>query len=304
MNPIDDTETKADDIDRRGREQSRPLPPALYIVATPIGNARDITLRALDVLAGADVIACEDTRTTGAFLARHGIKTPLTPYHEHNAEAARPQLLARIEGGGRVALVSDAGTPLVSDPGYKLVRGAVSAGLKVVPIPGPSAVTAALTVAGLPTDRFLFAGFLPAKSAARRTAIAALQGIEATLVFYEAPHRLAETLADLAAVLGPREAAVARELTKYFEEVRRETLPALAAHYETAATPKGEITLLVAPPAEGEAEAAAETTEALLDRALASMSPAEAAKAVAAATGRPKREVYAMALTRRRPDGA
>jgi len=203
-----------------------------------------------------------------------------------------------------VALVSDAGTPLVSDPGYKLVRGAVSAGLKVVPIPGPSAVTAALTVAGLPTDRFLFAGFLPAKSAARRTAIAALQGIEATLVFYEAPHRLAETLADLAAVLGPREAAVARELTKYFEEVRRETLPALAAHYETAATPKGEITLLVAPPAEGEAEAAAETTEALLDRALASMSPAEAAKAVAAATGRPKREVYAMALTRRRPDGA
>ncbi len=304
MNPIGETETGTDDIGRRGREQSRPLAPGLYVVATPIGNARDITLRALDVLGGADVIACEDTRTTGAFLARHRITTPLTPYHEHNAETARPQILARIAAGGRVALVSDAGTPLISDPGYKLVRAAADAGLKVVTIPGPSAVTAALAIAGLPTDRFLFAGFLPAKSAARRSAIAELQGVGATLVFYEAPHRLAETLADLAAVLGPREAVVARELTKFYEEVRRAPLGDLAAHYETAATPKGEITLLVAPPAEGELAAAADTTGALLDRALQSMSPAEAARAVAAATGRPKREIYALALARRRPDDA
>ncbi|WP_119422879.1 16S rRNA (cytidine(1402)-2'-O)-methyltransferase [Desertibaculum subflavum] len=291
-----------DDIDAAAREQPRPSPkplgPGLYIVATPIGNMGDITLRALDVLRGVDLIACEDTRVTAPFLARLGVKTPLAPYHEHNAEAARPKLLARLAEGGKLALVSDAGTPLVSDPGYKLVRAALAQGSAVVPIPGASAVTAALSVAGLPTDRFLFLGFLPPKAAARRQAIAEIAAVRASLVLLEAPHRLAETLADLAELLGPRAAAVARELTKLHEEVRRGTLDELARHYAGAGAPKGEITLVIAPPEQGVAPAL--DAEALLARALETMSPAEAAKAVAAATGRPKREIYALALAAKR----
>lgn len=290
-----------DDIDAAGREQPRSpksLGPGLYVVATPIGNMGDITLRALDVLRGVDLIACEDTRVTAPFLARLGVKAPLAPYHEHNAEAARPALLARLAAGGKVALVSDAGTPLVSDPGYKLVRAAVAQGTSVIPIPGASAVTAALSVAGLPTDRFLFLGFLPSKSAARRQAIAEVAGIRATLVLLESPHRLGETLADLAELLGPRPAAVARELTKLHEEVRRDTLDTLARHYGEFGAPKGEITLVIGPPEEGAAPAL--DAEAMLARALETMSPAEAAKAVAAATGRPKREIYALALAAKR----
>ena len=291
----------ADDIDAAAAEQPRrakPLGPGLYIVATPIGNMGDITLRALDVLRGVDLVACEDTRVTAPFLARLGVKAQLAPYHEHNAEAARPQLLARLAAGGKVALVSDAGTPLVSDPGYKLVRAAVAQGTAVVPIPGASAVTAALSVAGLPTDRFLFLGFLPPKAVARRQAIAEVAGIRASLVLLEAPHRLGETLADLAELLGARPAAVARELTKLHEEVRRDSLDALARHYAEAGAPKGEVTLVIAPP--DEAAAPALDAEALLARALETMSPAEAAKVVAAATGRPKREIYALALAAKR----
>src|SRR5499427_4131194 len=198
-----------------------PLPAGLYLVATPIGNLRDITVRALEVLAAADLIACEDTRVTRKLLDRYGIATPLTPYHEHNAAEVRPKLIARLADGAAMALVSDAGTPLVSDPGYKLVREARTAGASVTALPGASAALAALTLSGLPTDRFLFEGFLPAKEGARRARINELKRIPATLVLFESGARLAAALADLAAELGPRQAAICRELTKLYEEVRR-----------------------------------------------------------------------------------
>jgi 16S rRNA (cytidine1402-2'-O)-methyltransferase len=273
--------------------------PGLYLVATPIGHLRDITLRALDVLAGADVIAAEDTRVTARLLARYGISKAMTPYHEHNAAKAAPALLRRLQEGAVVALVSDAGTPLVSDPGYRLVRAAIEAGVLVVPIPGPSSVLAALTASGLPTDRFLFAGFLPSKPGQRRSAIQALAGIDATVVLLEAPTRLAACLADLAELLGPRPAAVARELTKLHEEVVRGTLAALAARYAAAGPPKGEITLAIGP---GKAEAASEKeVDAALGAALADGSLREAVDAVAAATGWPRRQVYARALALKKP---
>src|SRR5499427_2963268 len=208
-----------------------PLAPGLHLVATPIGNLRDVSLRALEILAAADVIACEDTRVTRKLLSHYGIATPLTPYHDHNAATARPKLIARLAAGARVALVSDAGTPLVSDPGYRLVRATQAAGHPVTAAPGASAVLAALSVAGLPTDRFFFEGFLPAKEAARRTRIAELARIPATLVLFETGPRLAAALADLAAGLGEREAAICRELTKMHEEVRRGSLSELARTY-------------------------------------------------------------------------
>src|SRR5437762_10810614 len=201
----------------------------LHLVATPIGNLRDVTVRALEVLAAADLIACEDTRVTRKLLDRYGIATSLSSYHEHNAAQARPKLLARLADGAAIALVSDAGTPLVSDPGYKLVREAQAAGAHVTALPGASAVLAALTVSGLPTDRFLFEGFLPAKEAARRARIAELERIQATLVLFETGARIAASLADLAAGLGPREAALCRELTKLYEETRRGDLATLAS---------------------------------------------------------------------------
>ena len=285
----------------RGRARRKPaapdvaaLSPGLYLVATPIGNARDITLRALDVLAAADVIACEDTRVTAKLLAIHGIATPTTAYHEHNARRAGPALIARIAGGQAVALVSDAGTPLVSDPGYRLVQAAIAADLAVVPLPGPSSVLAALTVAGLPTDRFLFAGFLPPKPTARRRALAGLVALPATLVFLETAPRLAASLADMAAQLGDRPAVVARELTKFYEEVRRGSLCELAAHYAEAGAPKGEIVVLVGPPAQ-ETASDAEVDRALTE-ALDNMSVKDAAVTVAAMTGWPRREVYRRAL--------
>ncbi len=272
------------------------IAPGLYLVATPIGHAEDVTLRALNTLRAADVIACEDTRVTAKLLARHGIERPLLAYHDHNAERQRPLLLDRLRRGEAVALVTDAGTPLVSDPGFKLVRAALGAGVRVTVVPGPSAVLAALLLSGLPSDRFLFAGFLPPKPAARRRALAELAPVRATLVFFESAKRLADALADMAAALGPRPAAVARELTKLHEEVRRGSLADLAAQYRVAGPPRGELTVVVAPP---EAQAPA-LSEAALDRqiaaALAEMSIRDASAAVSAATGKPRREVYARAL--------
>ncbi|MEW6122980.1 MAG: 16S rRNA (cytidine(1402)-2'-O)-methyltransferase [Pseudomonadota bacterium] len=272
---------------------ARPAP-GLHVVATPIGNLGDISVRALETLAGADVIACEDTRMTRRLTDRYGIEAPLIPYHDHNGASMRPRILARLAAGDAVALVSDAGTPLVSDPGFKLVVEAAEAGYRIHPIPGPSALLAALVAAGLPTDRFLFDGFLPAKEGQRRNRIVELKAIPATLVLYETGPRLPESLADLADVLGPRPAAVCRELTKAFEEVRRADLSALAAHYAAAGAPKGEIVLVIGPPQEVAAED--EDVDTALARALADHSLKDAVAAVAGATGRPKREVYARAL--------
>jgi 16S rRNA (cytidine1402-2'-O)-methyltransferase len=270
------------------------LAPGLYLVATPIGNLADITLRALEVLKGADLVACEDTRVTGKLLAHYGIATRLAAYHDHSGPAAREALLARLRGGARVALVSDAGTPLVSDPGYKLLRAAAEEGIAVFPVPGPSAALAALQVSALPPDRFLFAGFLPPKAGARQSAIAELAAVPATLVLFETAPRLAACLADLAAGLGPRPAAVARELTKLYEEVRRGTLEERAAHYAAAAAPKGEIAVVVGPPERGEAGAG--EVDEMLGRALRVMSVRDAAAAVAEASGRPRKEIYGRAL--------
>ena len=271
------------------------LAPGLHVVATPIGNLGDISLRALATLAGADAILAEDTRISRNLLAHFSILTPLVAYHEHNAAAMRPRVLARLARGEALALISDAGTPLISDPGYKLVAEARAAGVTVTSAPGPCAVVAALSVAGLPTDRFFFEGFLPPRGAARRARISALATIPATLAFYESPRRVADTLADLAAVLGPRAGAVARELTKLYEEVRRGTLEELAAHYAGAPTPRGEIVLLAGPP-DADAPADPDAIDRQLAQALRSLSVKDAAAMVALATGAPKRAVYARAL--------
>jgi 16S rRNA (cytidine1402-2'-O)-methyltransferase len=271
------------------------LGPGLYVVATPIGNLRDITLRALQCLAAADVIACEDTRVTRKLLERYGIVTPLTPYHEHNATVARPKLLDRIAAGGAVALVSDAGTPLVSDPGYKLVRAVQESGHMVTALPGASALLTALTVGGVPNDRFFFEGFLPAKQGQRRTRIAELAHVQVTLVFFETGPRLADALADLAAGLGARDAAVCRELTKLHEEVRRSSLEDLAGVYAGDAERRGEFVLVVGPPSDVQQEGDGDV-EALLRRALERVSMKDAVSEVALATGRPRREIYQRAL--------
>ena len=268
-------------------------------MATPIGNARDITLRALDLLAAADLVAAEDTRTTGRLLSMHGITATLTAYHEHNAETARPELVARLRAGAVVALASDAGTPLIADPGWKLVRDCIALGIAVTALPGASAVLTGLQLSGLPSDRFLFGGFLPPRSAARRTALAELSAIPATLLFYEAPHRLAESLDDMAAVLGDRPAAVARELTKLFEEVRRGPLATLARHYAAAGPPKGEVVVAVGAPDPADAALDGDALDASLRAALETMSLRDAADAVARSTGTPRRDVYARALARR-----
>jgi 16S rRNA (cytidine1402-2'-O)-methyltransferase len=272
--------------------------PGLYLVATPIGHLRDISLRALDLLAAADVVACEDTRVTEKLMTRYGLAAPRLAYHEHNAERMRPLLLERLKGGAVVALVSDAGTPLISDPGFKLVRAAIAEGIAVTALPGPSAALAALVLSGLPSDRFFFQGFLPPKEAARRRALGELAGLRATLVCYETAPRLAAALADMAAVLGDRPAAVARELTKLYEEIRRGSLAELAAHYAQAGPPKGEIAIVIGGADADAARAAVtdDTIDAALDAALATMSVKDASTAVAEATGRPRREVYQRAL--------
>jgi 16S rRNA (cytidine1402-2'-O)-methyltransferase len=265
----------------------------LYVVSTPIGNLRDITYRAVDVLAAADLVLAEDTRVTGKLMAAYGLSQTLAPYHDHNAEAARPRVLARLAEGARVALVSDAGTPLISDPGYKLVRAAAAAGHAVRAVPGASAPLAALAAAGLPTDRFLFAGFPPPKSGARRAWLEALAGVRATLILFESGPRLADSLADMAVVLGARDAAVARELTKLYETIYRGTLDELAAD-PALRSPKGEIVVLVGP---GEDVAATPgDADAALADALVRLGPGEAASEVAKALGLPRRELYRRAL--------
>ena len=280
------------------------LAPGLYLVATPIGNLADISLRALEVLAKADLVVCEDTRTTRKLLTAHGIAARLTAYHDHNAARVRPKLMKRLECGEAVALVSDAGTPLISDPGYKLVAAAAEANVTVTAVPGASAGLAALTVSGLPSDRFLFAGFLPNRSGARRRALAELAPIPASLVIYESARRLPAALADMAEVLGPRPAAVARELTKLHEEVRRGTLPALAEHYQRAGPPKGELVVVIGPAGPDSAAAPdAEVLDAQLGAALRRASLRDAVAAVAEATGLPRRQVYARALELAREAG-
>jgi 16S rRNA (cytidine1402-2'-O)-methyltransferase len=272
-----------------------PPAPGLHLVATPIGNLGDVSLRALAVLRSADRIYCEDTRITARLLARYGIKAPLELYHDHNAEMARPAILAALRRGERVALVSDAGMPLVSDPGYKLVRSAIAESLPVTAAPGASAVLTALILSGLPPDRFLFAGFLPRQQAGRREALAGWASLDATLIFYEAAPRLASALADMAEILGPRPAAVARELTKLHEEVRRGRLAELAGHYHCSGPPRGEIVVVVGPP-----EPASPPEQAELDRrlriAVVQVGVRDAAATVAAETGLPRRALYRRAL--------
>jgi len=284
------------------RAEAEPLAPGLHIVATPIGNLRDISFRALATLAAADAILAEDTRTSKTLLAHYGISTPLLPYHEHNAAQMRPKVLAKLREGGKLALISDAGTPLVSDPGYKLVAELVAEGLPVTGIPGPSAVLAALVLAGLPTDRFFFEGFLPPKSGGRRTRLTELAPIPGTLVFFESPRRLAEMLTDAAAVLGPRPGAVARELTKFYETVRRGTLPELAAHYDGEEEARGEIVVIIGPPGATDLVPTDEAIDERLRAALVRVSLKEAVAQVAAETGQPRRKVYARALELTRDD--
>jgi 16S rRNA (cytidine1402-2'-O)-methyltransferase len=270
------------------------LTPGLYVTATPIGHARDVTLRALDVLKGCDVIAAEDTRVTSKLLAIYGIAKPLVAYNDHNAARERPRLLARLKGGQCVALVSDAGTPLVSDPGFKLVREAIADGVNVEAVPGASALLTALVLAGLPSDRFLFAGFLPPRSGERRNALAELKSIPASLVFFESPNRLGESLADMADMLGARSAAVGRELTKLHEEIRRGTLAELASGYADEDTPKGEVTIVVGPPPDDTPDTA--RIDSLLRQALPFMPVRVAADLVAEALDTPRRAVYTRAL--------
>jgi len=274
--------------------EARTLEPGLHIVATPIGNLGDVTLRALETLAAADAIFAEDTRISRRLVDHYAIKTPLHSYHEHNAAEVRPRIIGRLEAGEALALISDAGTPLISDPGYRLVIEAAERGFQVRTLPGPSAVIAALTLAALPTDRFFFEGFLPQKAGARRKRLVALAAIPATLVFYEGPSRIAESLADMAAGLGPRPAVVARELTKFHEEVRRGDLTELAAHYATEAA-RGEIVVVVAPPGPPEAPDEA-AVESALRAALQTLSVRDAADRIATEFDLPRRQVYSLAL--------
>lgn len=271
---------------------ARPIEPALYLVATPIGNLADITLRALETLAGVDILACEDTRVTRILLDRYGIRQKLLAYHEHNAAEAGPRLIEALSAGRSVALVSDAGTPLVSDPGFRLVSQALEAGFRVVPIPGASAVLAALTASGLPSDTFLFAGFLPVKDGQRRTRLEELRAVPATLVFFESPRRLADTLTAMVDVLGAtRAAAVGRELTKTFEEMRTGSLAALATSYAEADAPRGEIVICVGPPLAPD-ESAPEDIDRLLLSLSDEMPASKAAAEAARMTGGRKGDLY------------
>ncbi len=285
--------------DGQASRKPPPLVPGLHIVATPIGNMRDITLRALDVLREADLIACEDTRVFAKLASTYGIAAPTVAYSDATQDMAEPRIVRALAAGKRVALVSDAGMPLISDPGYRLVRAALAGDHVVTAAPGPSAVPMALALSGLPTDRFFFGGFLPAKEVERRRAISAAASVPSTLVFFEAPHRLAASLVDLADLLGPRPAAIARELTKLFEEVRRAPLTELADHYARHPEVKGEIAIVIGPPDEAVAPAAAKLDKALLT-AMAGASLKDAAAEVAARYGLKRRDVYARALELKR----
>ena len=277
--------------------------PGLCIVATPIGNLGDITVRALATLAATDLILCEDTRTTARLLDRYAIRTRTAPYHEHNAEKVRPGILERLKQGATIALVSDAGMPLVSDPGYRLVKDAVDQGIPVTACPGPSAVLTGLALSGLPTDRFLFAGFVPQKSGERSRVFAELSGLRATLVFFESPHRIVETLKDLSVALPGRPVAVTRELTKMHEEVLRGQPADVAAELEARPAVKGEITLLVGPPSEPQA-ATQDEIDVAIAAALKEMPASKAAAQVAKKLGLGKATIYDRILALKGGDGA
>lgn len=280
----------------RGTNLPAPRPePGLYLVATPIGNLSDITIRALETIAGADVLACEDTRVTAKLLQRFAISRRPVSYHEHNEAASGEALLAELLAGRSVALVSDAGTPLVSDPGFRLVERAIEAGISVIPIPGASAPVAALLASGLPSDAFFFAGFLPSKEVARAKRLEELVRVPGTLLFFESPNRIAASLAEMASVLGDRPAAVCRELTKLHETIYRGSLPQLAEHFAGEENVRGEIVVCVGPPAPAE-DAGEEDVDTILTGLLAEMKPSQAAAEAVRLTGRPKRELYARAL--------
>lgn len=279
-----------------GQTLTAPRPAGgLYLVATPIGNLGDITLRALETLAGVDIIACEDTRITRRLTERYGITAQLKPYHEHNAAQARPKILEHLAQGASIALVSDAGTPLISDPGFKLVREVCAAGHRVIALPGPSSVLAALSVAALPTDRFFFEGFLPPKQVARRARLTELARLDATLVLFESGSRVQETLADLAAVMGARDAAICREMTKMHEDISRSTLTELAQSADSLET-RGEFVLVIGPHAEGSQAMSAEEVDDLLRDRLSRDSVKDAVAHAVEVSGRPRREIYARAL--------
>jgi len=273
---------------------SKPVP-GLYLVATPIGNLGDITLRALETLAGVDIIACEDTRITRRLTERYGITAQLRSYHEHNAALARPKILERLAQGASIALVSDAGTPLISDPGFKLVREVCAAGHRVIGLPGPSSVLAALSVAALPTDRFFFEGFLPPKETARRARLAELSRIDATLVMFESGSRVQDTLADLAEIMGARDAAICRELTKMHEDISRAPLAELARSAAVLET-RGEFVLVVGPAAAGAQTMSEDALDDLLRNRLAHDSVKDAVAHAVEVSGRPRREIYSRAL--------
>jgi len=275
------------------------LSAGLYIIATPIGNIEDISLRALDILKKADLIACEDTRVSGKLTSYFDIPTKKLPYHDHNADEMRPKLISMLKEGRRIALISDAGMPLISDPGYKLVAECAAQDIPMTCVPGPSASLTALVLSGLPTDKFMFAGFLPPKSAARRAALAEIKTVPATLIFYETGPRLADSLADMLDILGERNAAIARELTKKFEEVRRGSLSGLADYYQAEGETRGEIVVVVGAPVAGQAEDWTDQTVDSLLRELIkekNMSVKDAAAFVAAKSGLKKRDVYQRAL--------
>lgn len=285
------------------RYDAEPIAPGLHVVATPIGNLGDITLRALATLAAAETVLCEDTRTSGKLMERFAIRTRLSPYHEHNAQKVRPEILERLKHGATIALISDAGMPLVSDPGYRLVKEAVEQGIPVTACPGPSAVLTGLALSGLPTDRFLFAGFVPQKQGERMKLFAEFAKLKATLIFFESPHRIVETLNDLSTALPGRRVAVTRELTKLHEEVLRGAASEIAAELSARAAVKGEITLLVGPP-EGEEEISEADLEAAITEALAAMPASKAASEVAKRFNLNRSDIYQMILARKGGDGA
>ena len=297
------TDTRPSYIIGAHRYEAEPLAPGLYVVATPIGNLGDITVRALATLAAAETVLCEDTRTSGKLMERFAIRTKLSPYHEHNAQKARPHILERLQQGATIALISDAGMPLVSDPGYRLVKEAVELGIPVTACPGPSAVLTGLALSGLPTDRFLFAGFVPQKQGERRRLFAEFEKLKATLIFFESPHRIIETLHDLATALPGRAVAVTRELTKLHEEVLRGQAQEIAAQLAARAAVKGEITLLVGPPTEDEPVSDADIDTAI-NHALSTMPASKAASEVAKRFNANRADIYQRILSRKESDGA
>jgi len=297
------TDTRPSYIIGAHRYEAEPLAPGLYVVGTPIGNLGDITVRALSTLAAAETVLCEDTRTSGKLMERFAIRTKLSPYHEHNAQKARPHILERLQQGATIALISDAGMPLVSDPGYRLVKEAVELGIPVTACPGPSAVLTGLALSGLPTDRFLFAGFVPQKQGERRRLFEEFAKLKATLIFFESPHRIIETLHDLATALPGRAVAVTRELTKLHEEVLRGQAQEIAAQLAARAAVKGEITLLVGPPTEGEPASDADIDTAI-NHALSTMPASKAASEVAKRFNANRADIYQRILSRKESDGA